>query len=181
MRRGRLRQTSSGEALVRTLYEQHGSALLGYATRVTGDRTAAEDVLQETLLRAWRNADSLSEATGSIRGWLFTVARNIMTDSARARASRPHEVPEAPLAAPAERDHADSVVDSMVALDALNRLPEDQRRVLVEIYYGGRTVNETAERLGIPPGTVKSRTHGAMRNLRRLLVGQPAVLEEVAG
>ena len=89
MLRGRGRSTSRDEALVRSLYDQHGGALVAYATRVTGDRAAAEDVLQETLLRAWRHAGTLSESVGSIRGWLFTVAHNVMTDSARARAARP--------------------------------------------------------------------------------------------
>ncbi|MFC7545793.1 sigma-70 family RNA polymerase sigma factor [Plantactinospora sp. GCM10030261] len=165
---------------MRTLYEQHGGALLGYAMRITGDRAAAEDVLQETLLRAWRHAGKLSESSGSIRGWLFTVARNVMTDAARARSVRPQEVAESPVTVPTQRDHADTVVDSVVALDALRKLPGEQRDVLVEIYFGGRSVAETAEKLGIPPGTVKSRTHHAMKNLRRLL-SRPAILEEVAG
>ena len=181
MLRGRGRSTSRDEALVRSLYDQHGGALVAYATRVTGDRAAAEDVLQETLLRAWRHAGTLSESVGSIRAWLFTVAHNVMTDSARARAARPREVAESPATTPLTRDHADAVVDSVVALDALNQLPEDQRTVLVEIYFAGRSVTETADRLGIPPGTVKSRTHNAMKRLRQMLGGRGAVTEEVAG
>ena len=180
MRTPRRRQTSRDEALVRALYEEHGTALLAYASRITGDRAAAEDVLQETLIRAWRHADSLSEATGSIRGWLFTVARNIITDRARARGARPAEVPESAASTPVTRDHADRVVDSMVALDALERLSEDHRRVLVEIYFRGLSVAEAADVLGIPPGTVKSRCHHALRNLRDLLGGRPAVLKGVA-
>jgi RNA polymerase sigma-70 factor (ECF subfamily) len=181
MRRGRARRTARDEALVRSLYEQHGGALVAYATRVTGDRAAAEDVLQETLLRAWRHAGSLSESVGSIRSWLFTVAHNVMTDAARARAVRPREVAESPASTPTTRDHADAVVDSMVAMDALSQLPEEQRTVLVEIYFAGRSVTETAERLGIPPGTVKSRTHNAMKRLRQQLAGRPSVVEEMAG
>jgi RNA polymerase sigma-70 factor (ECF subfamily) len=179
MRRGRGRSAARDEALIRMLYEQHGGALVAYATRVTGDRVAAEDVLQETLLRAWRNAGSLSESIGSIRAWLFTVAHNVMTDTARARAARPREVAESPATTPLTRDHADAVVDSVVAIEALNRLPEDQRSVLVEIYFEGRSVSETAHRLGIPPGTVKSRTHNAMKRLRQLLGGRAAVVREV--
>jgi RNA polymerase sigma-70 factor, ECF subfamily len=173
-------RTARDEALVRSLYEQHGGALLAYATRVTGDRAAAEDVLQETLLRAWRHSGTLDESVGSIRGWLFTVARNVMTDAARARAARPPEVAETPDATPTTRDHADTVVDSVVALDALARLPDEQRSVLVEIYFEGRSVAEAADRLGIPPGTVKSRTHHAMKSLRRFVVGRATLAEEVA-
>lgn len=172
--------TSSDEALVRSLYEQHGAAILAYVTRITGDRGLAEDVLQETLIRAWRHAETLSEQTGSIRGWMFTVARNVMTDRARARAIRPTEVAETASTGPVERDHADRVVDSMVALQALEHLSEDHRRVLVEIYFQGRSVAETAEQLGIPAGTVKSRSHNALKNLRELLVGRSAALKGAA-
>src|SRR5690349_9874368 len=87
---------ASDEALIRTLYEEHGRALLAYATRLTGDRAAAEDVVQETLVRAWKHAEDLVEGRGSVRGWLLTVARNIVTDRVRARAARPTEVPESP-------------------------------------------------------------------------------------
>ena len=169
--RPRKRQTSSDEALIRSLYSEHGGALIAYATRLTGDRSAAEDVLQETLLRAWRHVGELSESAGSIRGWLFTVARNIITDRARARSVRPAEVAESPVTVPVSRDHSDQVVDSIVALDALERLSEEHRSVLVEIYFRGRTVTETAEHLGIPPGTVKSRSHNAMKSLREHVIG----------
>jgi RNA polymerase sigma-70 factor (ECF subfamily) len=171
MLRPRKRQTSSDEALIRSLYEEHGGALIAYATRLTGDRSTAEDVLQETLLRAWRHVHELSESSGSIRGWLFTVARNIITDRARARSVRPAEVAESPVTVPVTRDHSDTVVDSIVALDALERLSEEHRSVLVEIYFRGRTVTETAEHLGIPAGTVKSRSHNAMKSLREHVIG----------
>lgn len=155
-------------------------AVLAYVTRVTGDRALAEDVLQETLIRAWRHAGSLSESTGSIRGWLFTVARNVMTDKMRAKAVRPAEVAESPASVAVERDHADRVVDSMVAWEALGHLSEEHRSVLVEIYFQGRSVAETAEHLGIPAGTVKSRSHNAMKNLRELLLGRSTALKGVA-
>lgn len=89
---------TSDEALVRALYEEHGRALLAYATRLTGDRAAAEDVVQETLIRAWRHPDALLNGKGSVRGWLLTVARNIITDRHRARAARPTEVAESTAA-----------------------------------------------------------------------------------
>jgi RNA polymerase sigma-70 factor, ECF subfamily len=159
------------EALIRTLYQEHGRSLLAYATRLTGDRAAAEDVVQETLLRAWKHSASMVEERGSVRGWLLTVARNIITDRVRARAARPQEVAESPATPPVARDHAQGVVDTVTVLGALNQLSPEHREVLVEMYYRGRTVTETAAALGVPPGTVKSRSFYALRALRGVLGG----------
>lgn len=177
----RRHQEAADEALIRTLFEEHGRAVLAYATRLTGDRAAAEDVMQETLLRAWRHPESLLNGKGSVRGWLLTVARNIVTDRARARAARPAEVAETPYSQPVEIDHADAVVDSVVVLEAMDRLSEDHREVLFEIYFHGRTVNEAAKMLGIPPGTVKSRSYYALRALRESFGSRGLNLEGVAG
>ena len=157
---------STDEALVVSLYADHGGALLAYATRLTGDRQLAEDIVQETLLRAWRNAAKLTEERGSIRGWLFTVARNIVTDKVRARQARPAEVAESPAATPIADDHADDVVTSVYVRHALQSLSPEHRAVLVTVYYGGKTAVEAAEVLGVPPGTIKSRTYYALRALR---------------
>jgi RNA polymerase sigma-70 factor (ECF subfamily) len=158
-----------GEDLIRTLYDEHGRSLLAYAVRLTGDRAAAEDVVQETLLRAWKHADDLEHGIGSVRGWLLTVARNIITDRARARAVRPTEVNQ-PVDIPTPaRDHADEVVDTITVLGAIDHLSPEHRAVIVELYYRGHTVNETAAALQIAPGTVKSRTYHAVRALRATL------------
>src|SRR3954469_6262127 len=109
------------EALVRALFQEHGRAMLAYATQLTRDRAAAEDVVQEALVRALRHPDSLVNGKGSVRGWLLTVVRNIVTDTVRARRARPAEVPESPTDPAVERDHADQVVASVVVVDALNR------------------------------------------------------------
>jgi RNA polymerase sigma-70 factor, ECF subfamily len=179
--RSRRRQADADEALVRSLYVEHGRALLAYAARLTGDRAAAEDVVQETLVRAWKHPEVLVNGKGSVRGWLLTVARNIITDRARARASRPVEVAESPATPPVERDHADSVVDSMVVMAALDQLSGNHREVLVELYFRGRSVTEAADVLGIPPGTVKSRSHHALRALREAFGAPRAELKGVAG
>ena len=181
--RPRRKQADADEALVRSLYEEHGRALLAYATRLTSDRAAAEDVVQETLVRAWKHPEVLVNGKGSVRGWLLTVARNIVTDRARARAARPIEVAESPATPPIERDHADSVVDSMVVMEALDQLSGHHRDVLVELYFRGRSVTEAADALGIPPGTVKSRSHHALRALREVFgaAAPRAELKGVAG
>ncbi|GGZ31420.1 DNA-directed RNA polymerase sigma-70 factor [Streptomyces inusitatus] len=169
----RTRQKASDEVLIRALYEEHGRALLAYAQRLTGDRSAAEDVVQETLIRAWKHPDALVNGKGSVRGWLLTVARNIITDRFRARAARPPEVAQSPANGPVEADHAEAVVDSMMVMEALDRLSPDHREVLLEIYFRGHTVAEAAKTLGIPAGTVKSRSHYALKSLRELYTEKP--------
>ena len=173
------RRPAAAEALIRSLYEEHGRSVLAYAARLTGDRAAAEDVVQETLLRAWKHADKLVEGKGSVRGWLLTVARNIVTDRARARAARPLEVAEVDDRPPVERDHSESVVNTMVVLDAMDQVSPEHREVLVHVYYHGRSVAETATELGVPAGTVKSRTYYALRALRAVM-GGPETEAEVA-
>jgi RNA polymerase sigma-70 factor, ECF subfamily len=162
--------TSSQADLMRELHDEHAAVLWGYCVRLTnGDRPRAQDVVQETLLRAWRNPKILDQAQGSARAWLFTVARNLVIDDWRTPRARL----EVSSAAPPERapvgDETDQLLQSWVVADALSRLSEDHRLVLVECYYRGRSVAEAARRLDIPQGTVKSRTHYALRALRLAL------------
>jgi RNA polymerase sigma-70 factor (ECF subfamily) len=169
-------QRAPDEDLIRFLYQEHGRSVLAYAIRLTNDRAAAEDVLQETLLRAWKNADALrDDSRGSVRGWLLTVARNIVTDRARARAARPQEVGEQIDVPAVTRDHAEQVVNEMAVLGAMDKLSVEHREVLVEMYYRGRTVAEAAEALRIPPGTVKSRSYHALRALKGALASKGEV------
>jgi RNA polymerase sigma-70 factor (ECF subfamily) len=178
--RVRPRREVADEALVRSLFEEHGRAMLGYATQLTRDRAAAEDVVQEALVRAWKHPDSLVNGKGSVRGWLLTVVRNIVTDQFRARKARPPEVHESPPDAAVEEDHADRVVASVVVVDALSRLSAEHREVLEQVYLRGCTVAEAAAALGIPPGTVKSRSYYALRALRDAHAGGPALTERSA-
>jgi RNA polymerase sigma-70 factor (ECF subfamily) len=155
--------------LIRALHDDHAAAVWAYALRLTGgDRGRAEDVVQETLLRAWRHPEVLQPERGSPRAWLFTTARHIVIDDWRARSVRPEvvtdEVPELPTS-----DGVDEAVQSWLVAAALNRLTPDHRAVLIECFYRGHTVVEAAARLGVPAGTVKSRTHYGLRALRLAL------------
>ena len=151
----------------------HGRALLAYASHMTGARWAAEDAVQETLIRAWRHRTNLTHRSAGARSWLFTVLRNVVIDGARARGTRPREVPQEWAGVPVQRDHADHIVDTFTLRPALGTLPVEQRTVLEHLYLRSSSVVETAQALGIPVGTVKSRSHYALRALRRHLAGAP--------
>jgi RNA polymerase sigma-70 factor (ECF subfamily) len=160
---------TSDEALVHAVYSEHGRAMLAYATRLLGDRAAAEDVVQEALVRAWRNPQVLTNGKGSTRGWLLTVVRNLVIDRMRARSARPTEVAENPETPAIERDHADQVATAVTVRAAMEGLSEDHRGVLEQLYFHGRSLGEAAAALGVPPGTVKSRSYYALRALRRAI------------
>ena len=158
----------SDDVLVRTLYAEHAGPLLRYAMHLTsGDRQRAEDIVQETLLRAWQHPDAIAERPP--RPWLFAVARNLAVDAYRARKARPREVGEAALELVPAPDEAERALESWAVADALKSLRPEHRGVLLETYYRGKSVAEAAAILGIPAGTVKSRTFYALRALKLAL------------
>ena len=160
------------DALVRTLYQEHAGPLLMFALRLTGgDRQRAEDIVQETLLRAWRNADRLgTQGQQSLRPWLVTVARRIAIDEHRSLNARPAETYDRELEDfPSAADDTERVLRLMTVTDALRTLSQSHREILVETYFRGRTVPEAAEVLGLPLGTAKSRVYYALRALRTVL------------
>src|SRR3954464_13646674 len=133
------------DSALRALYEQHAAPLLAYAARLTGgDRGRAEDIVQETLLRAWRHPQALAPARGPVRSWLFPVARNVAVDAHRARRARPTEVGDEALAFLPGVDQIDQALDTLLVADALAALSPDHRAVIIETYYRGRSVNEAA-------------------------------------
>lgn len=168
---------SAGEIRLRRLYAEHGSMLLGYCTRLcNGDRPRAEDVVQETLVRAWRHPLPAGATSDAERAWLMTVARNVAIDGFRARNSRPQEVGGDALAVldlQVDEDAFDRVLEQWTVAEALAALSEDHRAVLVETFFRGRS--EAAVVLGIPQGTVKSRAYHALRVLRQNLVQSGAL------
>lgn len=173
--------TTADEAVIRALYAEHAGPLLGYVLRlVRGDRQRAEDVVQETLLRAWRHPEALDPSRGPARVWLATVARNIVIDGERARQARPPEVGDEALGAiAADENEIDKAMLSWEVLGVLAELAPHHREVVLEVYYRGHSVAEAAARLGVPPGTVKSRTYYALRQLE-LLLRERGLTPEVA-
>jgi RNA polymerase sigma-70 factor (ECF subfamily) len=153
------------------MYDRYRAPLLGYVLRsVSGDYQQAEDIVQETMTRAWQRSDSLTPDEAG--PWLFTVAHNLVVSGFRRRSARPTEVPIGERDFPTVGDEIDRVLQSWQIASVLRGLSEDHRRVIIELFYRRRTVSEAAAVLGIPAGTVKSRSYYALRALRVALEEQ---------
>jgi RNA polymerase sigma-70 factor, ECF subfamily len=143
--------------VMRVLYNQHGAALWHYACRLTSNATRAEDVVQETLLRAGQHPQMVDGNERSARGWLFTVARDMISSngSGTPEAGGSHEL--------------NSALDRTLVADAFARLPAELRAVVRRAHYHGWTTAQIGADLGIAEGTVKSRLHYALGNLQQTL------------
>ena len=141
-------------AMMRVLYDEHAAALWRYALRLTGDPARAEDVVQETLLRAWRHPEVTDDAERSPRAWLFTVARNLIIDERRSARFR-NETGTADVEQVADRagpDEVDTALDRLLLGTALSQLSEEHRAVIRRAYYQGWTPAQIAEDLQIAGG-----------------------------
>lgn len=161
----------SSEQKMRMIYDVNKTTLMRSLLGWTqGDRAAAEDLVQETMLRAWRHLDILPDDPRSVRPWLLTVSRRLAIDMLRARSSRPTEVEDDPLESmPVAAEPLEQVLDRQVLRTALASLSATHRAVLTQVYFLHRPVRHAAEVLNVPEGTVKSRTHNALRALREAL------------
>jgi RNA polymerase sigma-70 factor, ECF subfamily len=175
LRPGRAQSAKAGrpaedDAIVTALYAQYREPLMTFVMRLTaGNRAQAEDVVQETMVRAWREAGRLDLSEPSLMPWLTTVARRIVIDDHRRRQARPIETTETELADLPAEDHTAAADRRMVVADAMRALSPLHRQVLNETILRDRTVNQAAEVLGIPVGTVKSRVYYALRALQVVL------------
>lgn len=167
----------SRELGLRTAWQAHAGELFGHASRVLGDRAAADEAVQETFVRAWRAANSYDRSR-PLRPWLFAILRRVMADEARSRARRPLLHGRADPGAAGDADSLDDtdpaepmehVLDEWLLHEALRRLREDHRVVLVETYYRDRSYAAVAEDLGIPEPTARTRAFYGLRALRLAL------------
>jgi len=164
------RPVASDPEAAAALFDEYYDRLLAFTVKLTGgDQHWAEDVVQETLLRAWRHADELDGNRESLMPWLATVARRVVIDQKRMRDVRPTEVREAAIGPVPVADDTEAMLRTVVVTDALRSLSPSHREVLVETLLRDRTVNQAAEVLGVPVGTVKSRVYYATRALRVVL------------
>ncbi|WAL67797.1 sigma-70 family RNA polymerase sigma factor [Amycolatopsis cynarae] len=157
---------------VETAYARYGNELFGFVLNAVRDRPLAEELVQEIFFRAWRASARFDPAAGTLRTWLFAIARNSVADSARRRSVRARveqtgrsDRPDGPNPA----DPFDRLLTAIQLDEALQRLSPEHRQTVVEVYYHGRTCAELGGELGIPASTVRSRLYYGVRALRLLL------------
>ena len=152
--------------------------LTARARRVLGDPAAAEEAAQEALVRAWRSCSSFDPADGPLRAWLVTIVHHVAVDMARARSRRPpvtHAAPDEQSVTQATPSHEDALVLRHQLVDALSGIGDLHRHVVVETVLKDRSHADVAAELGVPAGTVRSRLHYALRQLRSLLEAPPCL------
>ena len=162
------------DAAIRQLYSHYASALHAYVEQFCPDRASADDIVQETFIRAWRHLPQLSADDRPIRPWLFRVARNLLIDANRAEQARPMSAPEPPAEIGTDSG-MEEVLDRQLVFAALAHLPPAHQCVLVETFYRGGTMATVARELGIPHGTARSRLHYALDALRQHLEEHDAI------
>jgi RNA polymerase sigma-70 factor (ECF subfamily) len=163
------------EAALAQLYDRYRVILFGLLMRILNNRAEAEDVLQETFLQVWRRAADFDEKRGRPFTWLVTLARSRGIDRLRTLAARER------VAAAGAREESEAVSDAAsdafrseqrgLVNNALDQLPDEQKRPLMLAYFDGLTQSEIATRLGAPLGTVKTRMRSGLMKLRELLAG----------
>ena len=162
------------DAVIRHLYSLYAKALHGYVEQFCPDRASADDIVQETFIRAWRHLPQLSADDRPVRPWLFRVARNLLIDANRAARARPATVP-AQTGEAGTDSGLEEILDRQLVSDALQHLSPAHQIVLVETFYRGGTMASVARELGIPHGTARSRLHYALDALRKELQEHDAI------
>jgi RNA polymerase sigma-70 factor, ECF subfamily len=164
----RLRTDETGAAM-RDLYRLYGGELYGFALNALGDRGAAEEIVQEVFLRAWRHAGRYDAERAAVRTWLYQITRHAIIDARRRASARPGLPLQEP---PDEFEGGASLEQAMLGWQvaaALERLTPEHRQMIRMAQFRGLTMREIADHTGLPLGTVKSRTWYALRSLRLVL------------
>ena len=150
-----------------SLYDRHAAVMLAIAQRTLRDRAAAEDLVHDTFIEAWRAIDAYDPARGTVRGWLLLRIRSRAIDALRRGQRR--QVMQRQIAAYESLDSPPSAVDHELLQAAVQQLPRGARVVVERVYLGGLTCREASRALALPVGTVKSRLRAAKTQLRRSL------------
>jgi RNA polymerase sigma-70 factor, ECF subfamily len=163
------------DAVIRELYSHHARALRGYVAQFCPDGASADDIVQETFIRAWRHLPQLSADDRPVRPWLFRVARNLLIDANRAARAQPMVVPDQAAAEAGTDSGLEEILDRQLVSAALQHLSPAHQTVLVETFYRGGTMAAVARELGIPHGTARSRLHYALDAMRKELQEHDAI------
>jgi RNA polymerase sigma-70 factor, ECF subfamily len=156
----------SDEAALRRVVREHGGEIHAFARRAVRDPALADEIAQDVFVRAWNARDQYDPTRGTLRGWLYGIARNRIIDSQRSRMARPQLVPVSDQQ-PEPGEATEDVLRQMTIAAALDRLPDDRRALVEQVYLEGRTPTEVAAATGVKPGTVRRRLHDALAVLRR--------------
>ena len=173
------------ESALSALYDRYSRTVFGVGLKLLGgDRSSAEEVVQEVFLKVWRSSHTFDPSRGSFSTWLYRVTRNVTLDLYRKRTSRVCPVADGDSQIEAARDPSagpeDIVEDSWLSWRvsrALEGLGAAQREVIELAYFQGLSQREISERTGMPLGTVKTRTSSAMKRLRRGLAAEDVLRE----
>jgi RNA polymerase sigma-70 factor, ECF subfamily len=173
------------EAALSELYDRYIRTVYGVGIKILGDRSSAEELVQEVFLKVWRSSGTFDPSRASFSTWLYRVTRSVALDLYRKRTSRIRPVPNADSQIAAARDSSagpEEIVDdswlSWRMSNALEELGATQREVVELAYFQGLSQREISQRTGMPLGTVKSRTASAMKRLRQGLAGEDALQED---
>lgn len=174
--RGLVARMAQGDKVaIAQLYDRYAGGLLALGARILRDRLEAEDVLHDVFVEAWKRAADYDASRGTVQSWLFLRMRSRSLDRLRSK-SRSSVVPsEEVLRAGAGKEmetDMSEAPDRRAAREALFGLPEEQQRVLTLAYFEGLSSSEIAHALGVPIGTVKSRTAAALKKLRAIFGAQ---------
>src|SRR5215208_1910698 len=177
---------SEVEAALSKLYDRYSRTVFGVGLKMLGERSLAEELVQEVFLKVWRSAHTFDPSRASFSTWLFRVTRSVALDLHRKRARRVRQVSDGALHIAAARDSSDGpqeIMDkswlSWRVSRALEVLDAPHREVIDLAYFGGFSQREISERTGVPLGTVKTRTASAYKRLRKELVVQDASREAI--
>ena len=165
------------ERALSELYDRYGGLIHGAGMRYLGDRTLAEDLVQDVFLSVWRNAASFDPSRASFATWVYRITRNRVTDLARRRRARVRTVAPVTEEAFPEPGVEEGVLRTFDVVGTLSGLSPAHREVLVLAYFGGLSQREISDHTGVPLGTVKSRTTAALRAARERLLSPNAPVE----
>jgi RNA polymerase sigma-70 factor (ECF subfamily) len=170
-----IERTGNGDrSAYEKLYRRYARPVFALALRRLGDRGRAEDAVQETFVSVWRSARTYRPERGPGAPWLYGVARNAIVDRSRARTEPPAEAPDVASGDAPPDERAELAWTQWRVHRALETLPEREREVIALAYWSDLSQSEVAERLGIPLGTVKTRTRSALHHLAEALEGELA-------